>query len=390
MKIQGLRCIGLWLVIAFSTGPAMAQGGPPPVLVVLDAARMETVEVWREVTGELRAMKRAAIASRQPGLVVELNVEEGQRLEAGQLVAKLDSAMAMLEASEKRSEADAKAGIVKVREAELQKAQRDWARYEGLVGKESVSSAEIDIARTGPLLAAARLEEAKGDLASARAAVSVADQMVSEMTLTAPFNGYVVRKRADIGEWVDKGGAVAEVVSLEQLEARLNVPESLVPSLLEMSKGTAGGASARIRFLGLGLEVEGTVDAVWAEADVLSRLVPVRVKLANPDGLFRPGMSIVGLVRAAGTTEPRLTVSKDAILRDDAGEFVYFSAGGTAVVARVRSRYAVGDRVVVDATLPPGAELVVRGNERLRPGATLQPEAPASPGITKEVPPKAD
>lgn len=389
MKIQGLQRIGVWLLLSLSVGSALAQGGPPPALVVLDAARMETVEVWREVTGELRAMKRAAIASRQAGLVVELNVEEGQHLKAGQPVAKLDAAMITLEANEKRSLADAKAGIVKVREAELQKAQRDWARYEGLVGKESVSSAEIDIARTGPLLAAARLEEAKGDLASALAAVSVSNQMVTEMTLTAPFNGYVVRKRADVGEWVNKGGAVAEVVSLEHIEARLNVPESLVPSLLEMSKKSGGGASARIRLLGLGLEVEGTVDAVWAEADPLSRLVPVRVKLDNPNDLLRPGMSIVGLVRAAGTTEPRLTVSKDAILRDDAGEFVYFSAGGTAAVARVRSRYAVGDRVVVDASLPPGAELVVRGNERLFPGQPLQPEAPPA-GAATEATPKPD
>ena len=331
---------------------------------------MEPVEVWREVTGELRALQRAAIASRQAGLVLELNIEDGQKVEPGQVLPKLDDALALLDAAARRAQVDAKAGIVKVREAELEKAQRDWARYEVLVGKDSVSQAEIDIARTGPLLAAARLQEAQGDLAAATAEVAVADRIVQEMTLAAPFAGFVVRKRTEQGEWVEKGGAVAEVVSLDQLEARLFVPESLIPGLIASDARSA----ARIRMVGIGTEFDGTIDSVWAEADPLSRLVPVRVRIENKTGLLRPGMSMVGLVRAPGTSEPRLTISKDAILRDDAGEFVYFNAGGTAAVARIRSRYAVGDRVVVDGSLPPGAELVVKGNERLFPGQPLMPE----------------
>jgi len=367
--------------LVVSGSMAWAQGGPPPAVVVLDAARMEPVEVWREVTGELRAVKRAAIASRQAGLVVTLTVEEGERIEAGQVLATLDDVLAKLQADEKRAEASAQAGVLNVREAELEKAQRDWSRYEGLVGRDSVSSAEIDIARTGPLLASARLEEAKGDVASAMAAVAVADQAVREMTLSAPFAGFVVRKRSEVGEWVNRGGPLLEVISLERLEARLDVPESLVPGLVASlaQKPHAGETAAKIRILGLGTEVAGHVDAVFAEADPLSRLVPIRVSVANADGVLRPGMSVVGLIKAAGATEPRLTVSKDAILRDDAGEFVYFNAGGMAAVARVRSRFAVGDRVVVDGSLPPGAQLVVKGNERLFPGQPLRPEQGAAP-----------
>jgi len=368
-------------VLAASVSVGFAQGGSPAATVVLDAARTEPVEVWREVTGELRAVKRAAIASRQAGLVIDLDVEEGQRIEAGQVLARLDDVLARLEADEKRAAADAQNGVLRVREAELEKAQRDWARYENLVGKDSVSPAEIDVARTGPLLAASRVEEAKGDVASAMAAVAVADQTVREMILAAPFSGFVVRKRSEVGEWVVRGGPVLEVVSLDQLEARLDVPESLVPGLVASLAEKAGadgpdavGASVKVRVLGLGTEIDGVLDAVFAEADPLSRLVPIRVSVSNADGVLRPGMSILGLVKAAGSTEPRLTVSKDAIQRDDAGEFVYFDAGGTAAVARVRSRFATGDRMVIDGNLPPGAMLVVKGNERLFPGQPLKPE----------------
>jgi len=78
-----------------------------------------------------------------------------------------------------------------------------------------------------------------------------------------------------------------------------------------------------------------------------SRLFPIRVAIPNPGELAQPGMTVVGMV-PVGRKMPRLTIHKDAILRDDAGEFVYFDAGGMAMPARVRTRFSIGDRVVID------------------------------------------
>jgi membrane fusion protein (multidrug efflux system) len=126
-----------------------------------------------------------------------------------------------------------------------------------------------------------------------------------------------------------------------------------------------------VRVDAAGLEVESSLTGLVPDVDELSRLAPVWVRMDNRDGTIKPGMSVVGLV-PTGRMAMRLTVHKDAILRDDAGEFVYFNAGGRAAPARIERLFAVGDRVAIrDGALPPGAELVVEGNERLFPGQPL-------------------
>lgn len=82
-------------------------------------------------------------------------------------------------------------------------------------------------------------------------------------------------------------------------------------------------------------------------------------------------MSVLGRV-PTGAMDPVMTVAKDAILRDDAGAFLYFDAGGVAAVARLEIRYAVGERIVVrSGRLSEGVGTVVEGNERVFPGQPL-------------------
>jgi hypothetical protein len=100
-------------------------------------------------------------------------------------------------------------------------------------------------------------------------------------------------------------------------------------------------------------------------------------------------MSITGLV-PTGSEEPSLTIHKDAILRNEMGEFVFFDAGGVAAMAQIRSLFPVGDRMAIEAeALQAGAKVVTQGNERMFPGQPLIPaaaipggagEAPAAPG----------
>ena len=66
---------------------ALAQGGPPPALVTLDEARMETLEAWREVTGKLRPARNSRLASEVEGRVLELFKREGAQVQAGETIA---------------------------------------------------------------------------------------------------------------------------------------------------------------------------------------------------------------------------------------------------------------------------------------------------------------
>jgi RND family efflux transporter MFP subunit len=364
-----------WILVVMGvTAAAAAQGGgPPPAIVVLDPARMETVDQWREVTGELRATRRSRVASRQPGQVVALHVEEGSVVATGQEIARLDATLADLAVRAAEATVQTRRAGIGVREAELDRWRKDWARYASLEGNAAVSKTEFDQAKAQVAVAEAALVQARADLAAAEAALASTRERLAQLVVTAPYAGRVWKKLTDVGQWVAEGEGVVEIVALDRLEARLDVPEALAASLRE------GASAVRVRVKALGEERPGTVQAVMPAADELSRLFAVRVVLANEGERLRPGMSITGLV-ATGTNAPTLTVHKDAILRDDAGEYVYWNAGGAAMVARVRTLFAVGDRVAVSGALPPGAEVIVKGNERiLFPGQPVMDPAKPPP-----------
>lgn len=345
---------------------AQPGGGPPPANVRLDAARLDTIEQYREVTGQLRALRRSVLAAEERGLVLEIALNEGDQVRAGQVIARLETSLASLQVQGAAANLASRRGVVLERETELEWRRRELTRMEEAGSRDSATPRELDDARTLVRTGEARLAEARADVQAAEVQLADAERRLSKLSIVAPFSGRVVRKLTEVGQWLDTGDSVVEILQLDVLEARLNVPESIIGSLVE------GESVVMVSLPALGEQVTGKVTRVVPDADELSRLFPVRVELNNPDGRMRPGMSITGLV-ATTRRAPTLTISKDALLRDDAGEYVYFDAGGAAQVARVRRLFAVGDRVAIhQERLQPGMSVVVQGNERMFPGQPLK------------------
>ena len=353
------------LVIGVSAGIASAQPGPPPATVRVDLARMEVIEQRRPVTGELRATRRSMLASQAEGLVVRLCCREGDVVNAGDEIAGLDDTLAAIAVEGAESAVASAEATVAEREAQLERATIEVDRIASLVKRSSASPSEVDDARTAQASAKARLAQAKAELATRKTELARATEDLADMRIRAPFSGQIVMRAVEVGQWVDLGGDVVEIVALDTVEAWLDVPQTMADRI------RTGDVRARVRIEATGQELEAPIASVIPSADPRSRLFPVRVVLDNADGRLKPGMSVVGLL-PTGSAEPTLTVSKDAILRNDAGEFVYWNAGGTAVVAPVQRLFAQGLRVAVRApALRPGAEVVIEGNERLFPGQPL-------------------
>ena len=355
----------VFAVVLSAGAAALAQGhgGPPAKRVVVDRARMEMVEPRREVTGELRAVRESTVASKQSGRVVAVEVEEGDSVDAGAALVRLDDALERIEVERALARRQSAQSGVHVAEATLERAQRDAKRIVA-VGDAATEKERLD-AQSDAQIAQARLAGARADALAALADLEQARQRRADMTIVAPYAGVVTRKRTEVGEWVGAGDATVDLIDLSVVDAWLNVPEMLLPKL------QASGATAQVRVRATGRVYEGAISAIVPEADELARLFPVRVRLDNPDGALRPGMSIVGLA-PTGERREMLTVHKDAVLVGETGSFVYYDAGGVSAVARVRVLFAVGDRVVVDAPdLPPDAPVVVEGNERLFPGQPI-------------------
>lgn len=367
----------LCAVVSFEITLAQPQGGgPPPARVRFDAVRMEPVQTIRTVTGDLRAVKRSRVAAEEAGRVIVFNVDVGDTLEEGQVIARLDPTLMRLEIDRLVADRDAMAAAVDEWDADVQRNQLDLERLREAETRGSLFDTEIENAQAALLGAQARRAKAKADLAAAEAALATAREQLDNLTITAPFTGQVIDKNSEVGEWLPEGGPVVELVSLERLDAILNVPERFIGPI------SSSEASVEIVVPSVDRQATSSDIVVIASGDELARTFPVRVRLSNDDGLLKPGMSVKGLI-PTGRVERALTVHKDAVLRDDAGTYAYFNANGQAMPIRFERLYAVGDRVVVRGELGPGMQLVVEGNERLFPTQPLidldNPQPPGGP-----------
>jgi membrane fusion protein (multidrug efflux system) len=357
-----MRPILAALVLTLATALAHAQRAAN---VHLDAVTEEVVSQQREATGQIITLRRAAVATQEPGLVLMLDLLPGDAVEKGQVIAKLDDDRARLEVQRWKARIEADRALVTQREAELSQARRDLDRIEQLASRASAGESEQDSARTLVESRIAQQAEAVANLHTSEAELALAQRTLDDMTIHAPFAGRVVSKQTEAGQWVSQGNPIITIVSLTELEARADIPERSVGAL-QQSDGTV-----EVIVPALGERLTGKLIEIVPEADSLSRLFPIRIRLDDPEGRLRPGMSLTAVV-PTGETGPALTISEDAILRNAAGEYVYYDAGGTAQVAPVVRLFKTGGRVAVRSpVLQPGMLVVIEGNERLYPTAGL-------------------
>jgi len=375
--MRRVLCGVVLLTLLISDGTALGQGGPPPASVYVDTARVMRVNTFREATGSLRPERRSLVASREEGRVVRFDIREGDRVEAGDVLAKLDDDLLRHAADVARADVERDRGVVEERRAELENAQRDLTRLESLAEKGSARPVELDDAETDVTRARAQLRQAEAQLAADEAELATAERRLRDATIEAPFAGRVVSTSTEVGQWLDSGETVAELIALDVIECWLDVPESGVDEL------RASSEPVKIRVKALEREYEAPVASVIPDADPLSRLFPVLVLLDNEDGALAPGMSVTGLT-PTGVQGDVLTIHQDAVRVDDLGEYVYYDQAGTAAVARVRTLYTVGDRTVIrPGAIREGTRVVVEGNERMFPGQPLEVLGEGSPATTR-------
>ncbi len=359
---------------------AQPSGGPPPALVRFDEARQQEVMIMRSVSGSLFATRRSMVAAEEEGLVRTLSIDVGDIIEEGHVIATLDPRRAQIEVNRLEAEEDGKRASVSVAESSLRQAERDYARLTDAQNAGSVSDSEIEDAQISIQGMEARVRVAQADLVAAMQELAFARQVLEDRTIRAPFNGQIVAKHTEVGAWVGVGGTVVELVGLDTIDAYIGVPESYLSTL------RAENTTVQLEIPALNELIESSDVTVIASGDQLARTFPIRVRLKNPDGALKPGMSVRALVPTS-RNEEAVTIHKDALLRDGGGAFAYMNAGGVAIPVRFEVRWRVGDRFVVrGANIKPGTQFVIEGNERLFPSQPLndldnpQQPAPAQQG----------
>jgi RND family efflux transporter MFP subunit len=284
--------------------------GPPPALVVTAPVKKGAIKPEVSLVGTVRARARSVVAAEVAGLAREVKARRGKSVRKGDV-------LAVLRDAELDEELEAAGTEVRLAEAELEKARADLVRAEDLVNKGVSPIEQRDATKRD-----AQVWEQR--LAKARSVVRGLEDRVSRQTVRAPFDGVVVEEHVEVGEWVLKGGPVAEVSDLTSVLVRVPVPEQYV---VEISRGQ----KVPVHFDALPKsQFRGTVAAVIPMGDPQARTFPVEVGVPNPKRRISPGMS--GRVAfPVGGSRTELLVPKDALVPRGGRTLVYAVVEGRAV-----------------------------------------------------------
>lgn len=370
---------------------AHARQGAPPAAVRVDAARSELVQEQRLVTGELRAVQRSRVASQESGLVLTVPVEQGQVVKAGEVLARLDAKR--LEIELLQAEADRQVAIADVgeREVDVEWRSRDLENYQSLSASGAGKAKELYDAQMQVRVAQARLESAKRNVEAIAARTELLRRRIADTTIVAPFDGVIVSKLIEQGEWLADGAAVVEMLTTGSVDAWLDVPQQYADAIMGRQPLVTIMIEANAQ------RIETSNVRIIPQIDPKSRSFSIVARLDNAAKQLAPGMSVSAYV-PTGEQAQRLTISRDAIMLNATGAFVYVSrqtgadpkSPPSAMPADVQVLFAAGERLVVQApSLQPGDLLVVEGNERLFPTAPIIPQ-PVDKPADSQIPANAN
>jgi membrane fusion protein (multidrug efflux system) len=353
MKIRSTICglLLLPLLLACRAGDDGEELGAPPVMIA--NVELRDLEERIDATGELVAKEEAQIASEVSGRITEILVDEGEAVEAGQVLLEIDPERRNLE------RADARAGLAEAGAA-LGEQKRDYERARTLHERGIASDADLDQAGTALALAGSRAE-------AARARVGVAERAVRDASVRAPFAGMIARREVSRGEFVNLGQPLFELVALDPVEVEFHLSE-------RDSSRVAVGQEVRVSVAPFPSETfQGVVTVVSPTIDARTRTLRVKAQIDNHDGRLRPGLFARADLGIA-VREGILLVPEEAILLRSDGSVVFRRGEGNRVErVIVETGEHRGARVEITHGLASGDQVVTRGQTGLVDGALISP-----------------
>lgn len=313
--------------------PSQRPGAGPLVAVESGLSRTATQARDLRAIGTLTSDESVQIAPEILGRVVTVGFSEGQSVKEGDMIVKLDDALARAEL------ADA--------EARFELAEANAGRAQAL-------------SRTGNVTERAR-DEAKTNLRTARAAVDLAKVRLDKHTIRAPFSGIVGMRQVSPGAFITAGTTVVNLEKIDELKVDFSLPEIHLADVRT-------GQEIEVRVDALpGKTFAGTIYAIDPMVDVNGRSLRIRARVPNPSGELRPGLFARIVVK--GLSERKVVVIPESAVVPRGGEtFVYRIEDGKVVETKVRLGQRANAEVQVLEGLESDAAIVTAGQLKVRDG----------------------
>jgi len=339
-----------------------------------------------DASGYVVARRQATVASKITAKMVELDIEEGDHVKSGQIIAKLDDTNIRAALNQANAQLDfAKAGLAET-QVNLTNARRDYERQKSLVQKHFVSQAAVDNAQTLVGALQAQLATQRSNVDVVARAVSVAERNLDDTIVRAPFTGIVTVKAAQPGEMVSPisaGGGftrtgIGTIVDMDSLEIQVDVNENFINRVQPAQQ-----ASAKLNAYPE-WQIPAHVIAVIPTADRSKGTVTVRIALDQKDTRILPEMG----VRVSFLAEPLheagfkergkvaggVTLPANAVQGSGVTGTVFVVHGDAVERRAVRLGAGSSDSVTVLSGLAAGESVAVGDFTQLKDGAKIRVE----------------
>ncbi|MCA9435491.1 MAG: efflux RND transporter periplasmic adaptor subunit [Candidatus Omnitrophica bacterium] len=324
-------------------------------------------------SGYVTARREATVASKVTGKVIEVMVEEGMEVEAGQVLAKIDSSNVEQSLELAQAQLASASQAVEETKANLNQAEIDLRRTTALASKGVTADADLDRDRTKVRLNTARLQRQMAEIAVAEREVEVWKQQLDDTIIRAPFAGIVTTKDAQPGEIISPmsaGGSftrtgICTIVDMDSLEIEVDVNESYI-NRVEKDQPVVATLDSYPDW-----EIPAKVIAIIPTADRQKATVKVRVAFEELDHRILPDMSVkVAFKSGEEETETKSTVAlpKSAIHQDEGRDIVWVVKEETLERRAVKVDTVMNDQAIISAGLGSGEKVVTKGPDEMEEG----------------------
>jgi RND family efflux transporter MFP subunit len=338
------------VTICFIGANAVAADTTPVAVSTVTQVQLDDPVV---LVGSVVPQRTTSISVQVNGMISSMWVDEGQRVKAGARLFQLDDNLARIDVNRRMAQ-------LQQTQAELSETQRQLAESDRLRKDGYIPVSVLETAQTRVAVAQAVVGQRQADLAEAK-------ENLSRHVITAPFDGIVTRKQAEQGQWLNPGATALQFIDASMVRVEIEVPQRHIA-------GISVGTQATIEIDALpGQRLTSLVTAVIPRGDNNARTVPVWLSVDNSAQQLLPGMSATVRLGLQSQQSMALAVPNDAVIRRADGSIVvWLIRNGEPNMTVQPLNVTLGRRdaqfsEIVGKGIKVGDQVVVRGNESLRP-----------------------
>ncbi|MCP4107482.1 MAG: efflux RND transporter periplasmic adaptor subunit [Desulfobacteraceae bacterium] len=333
------------LVFIFLLGACAVSAQPPPARVAVAKVFEKEISKTNQIMGIVDFDTQSGISSELSGLIKEQSVVEGAVVKKGDVLVRLNTDFIgkNIEITKKQAE---QVGI------KIQNTRKNLKRYKTLF-KEAATSEKVydDLADS--------LREFVKQREIIKMEVEKLNLEIKKSVIKAPFDGLILERFKNEGEWVSPGDSICSLASVEDVVVKVAVPEELV-------KYVTPGNEILLVINALEKELTGTIKKFVPVADIASKTFQIKIAIPYFEEIIQ-NMSVTVNVPVSNRMKLKM-IKRDALIRNQGKNFVYTVKDGKASILPINIVGYEGEFMGVDnPNIAPDMLVVIDGNDRLRP-----------------------